>query len=256
MQTGRKTVTRASLALGIALASGSASATTIVFYDFQDGLGNFDNSPETIASGITSATAWSTNPAAPVGNAVFNDSGDAAGGKSIKGLWDLADQYFEFSVTVADGFKLDLSGVSFSERFGGGNVGGGGGGGGGGPKKAFSNGWNLLVNGVEQTSGATGLDSEVLAPGTTSGVATSDSFHAIVLDRPLSITGLTGTIVFRLTGDSPVPALRIDGIPFGTGDWRVDSFSLDGTVSPVPVPAAAWLFGTALGGLALRRRRV
>jgi len=34
-----------------------------------------------------------------------------------------------------------------------------------------------------------------------------------------------------------------------------DAFSLDLAAAPVPVPAAAWLFGSALVGLAARRRR-
>jgi len=242
-----KTINTIVPAILMSLSTAATSAAQVVFYDFEDGV-NFSNAVELKAAEVFAASAWSVGS-----NSVFNDGGDLAGNsKSIKALWDSSEQYFEFSFEIAPGFRLNLDGVSFAERFGGGNVAGGGGGGGAGPKKAFSNGWNLLVNGIEKTSGAVSLDTE---DGVNGADANRDTFHTISLDRPLAVTGLAGNVTIRLTGDAPVPALKFDGTPFGTGDWRVDSFSLSGTFSPIPIPGAVWLFGSALTGMWLRRRR-
>ena len=141
----------------------------------------------------------------------------------------------EFSFTIDPGFKLDLTGLSFVERFGGGSNGGG-------PQRAFY-GWNFLVNGLERTGGAAVLDVD-----TKSSAGNSDSFKAAVLDTPLLVTGLTGTVNIRFTGDAPFNE-------FAQGSWRFDNFTLSGDFSPVPVPGAVWLMGSAVIALAAQRRR-
>jgi hypothetical protein len=59
------------------------------------------------------------------------------------------------------------------------------------------------------------------------------------------------SIVLPTTG---AYVLAIGGEGFGFGDSY--GYNLDASFAPVPVPAAVWLFGSALMGIAgLRRRR-
>ena len=155
------------------------------------------------------------------------DSRSGVSGQALRlGGWD-ESQFLEFQFTIAPNTALTLDGLNFAERFGG--VGGGAGGGGGSPQ-TFT-GWNFLVDGVEQASGAAS------APGG------ADPFETV--SQPLSVGGLSGLVTIRLTADGP----------FVPGSWFIDNFELTGTFAPVPLPPAAWLFGSALVGLAARRRR-
>jgi hypothetical protein len=54
--------------------------------------------------------------------------------------------------------------------------------------------------------------------------------------------------MFYSASDSPLAPIDLNG---GT----VLGVSFDGTTAAVPVPAAAWLFGSALAGLTVVRRR-
>jgi hypothetical protein len=54
--------------------------------------------------------------------------------------------------------------------------------------------------------------------------------------------------MFYSASDSPLASIDLNG-----GD--VFGVSFDGTTAAVPVPAAAWLFGSALAGLTVARRR-
>jgi|LNFM01.1.fsa_nt_gb hypothetical protein len=217
--------------LGIILTGTSlgVQAATVVFYDFDAADGSYLNAVDTMAPELVAASSWVTeNGGLPVRASGLSSS------NAPETLWSNT-QFMAFTFTIAPGFKLDLNGLSFSERFGGvGNQTG--------PKQAFT-GWNLIVNGVEATSGPAVLDQD----NTALGINNVDSFRAAVLDTPLLMTGLTGSVEVRFTGDNPfTPA----------GAWRFDNFNLSGEFSPVPVPGAVWLFGSAIAGLVGLRRRV
>ena len=59
-----------------------------------------------------------------------------------------------------------------------------------------------------------------------------------------------------LLSPNKVLTLSIDQTGDGGDGWAVDFFTVGVTTSPVPVPAAVWLLGSALGGLGALRRRV
>jgi hypothetical protein len=54
--------------------------------------------------------------------------------------------------------------------------------------------------------------------------------------------------MFYSESDSPLASIDLNG-------GSVFGVSFDGTTAAVPVPAAAWLFGSALAGLTVVRRR-
>ena len=73
--------------------------------------------------------------------------------------------------------------------------------------------------------------------------------------RPVAIGAAEFFDRSRARLDFDVPAGLIDpNIIPRTGDSGNDRM-LEITAAPVPVPAAVWLFGAALGGLGLVRRR-
>jgi hypothetical protein len=107
---------------------------------------------------------------------------------------------------------------------------------------------------------------EFLSPGelypssaTTLSLVSSDrsdltGWNAFELNFATALTDAGGTIsiVYAVEGyceDSNCDSLDYNGEP-----WR-ESFSGTGSVSAVPVPAAAWLFGSGLGLLGWLRRR-
>ncbi len=77
---------------------------------------------------------------------------------------------------------------------------------------------------------------------------------SIVVDlQTSSALDLTMAGVWSLAGfDDTAGTLILTADSLGEGLF---TFSASGTVQPIPVPAAIWLFGTALAGLGLTRRR-
>jgi len=210
---------KAALAALLLAGTTSAHAATVVFYDF-DGASGFTTAVDTLGTDILGATNFTS----------FAGTIDSRAGVTGQALrlagWD-ANQFLEFKFTIDPTKKLALTGVQFAERFGGA---GGGAGGGGGAPQTFS-GWNLLVNGVER-AGA-GLST----------LGSGEVFESA--NQTLDVADLTGEVTIRLTADGP----------FVAGSWFIDNFTLTGDIAPIPVPAAVWLFGSAVAGLAAWRRR-
>lgn len=215
----RASAAKAALAALLLAGTTSAHAATVLFFDFDDASG-FTTAVDTLGTDVLSATNFTS----------FAGTIDSRAGVTGQALrlagWD-ANQFLEFKFTIAPSKTLTLTGVQFAERFGG--VGGGSGGGAGSPQTFAS--WNLLVNGVERAGAA------ATAPGG------SDPFDTVNLG--LAVADLTGEVTVRLTADGP----------FVAGSWFIDNFTLTGDIAPIPVPAAAWLFGSAVAGLAAWRRR-
>jgi hypothetical protein len=85
--------------------------------------------------------------------------------------------------------------------------------------------------------------------------ALTQILNQINLGGPQELFLTVGIDTAQLTpGD--VLTLSIDATGDGGDGWAVDFFTVGVTTAPVPVPAAAWLFGSALAGLGVLRRRV
>jgi len=85
--------------------------------------------------------------------------------------------------------------------------------------------------------------------------------------NPFGTTGLTnigysdhvnGVTDFTFTAQAgQIYSIYLGGVDFSKWNTGVDNYKLKLTTSPVPVPGAVWLFGSALAGLVgLRRRKL
>lgn len=168
------------------------------------------------------AQAWAFSGAGT--NLRFDSAGNPGAAMQLEG-WDTTTR-LGFTFTIAPGRILALDGVSFNERSGGAGTGGGA----ARPFQAFS----LALDDPDTI----GVDFSLINSGAISGGPTWTSPSTL-----LSLTGLSGTynVYFSISD------------PTGVGAWRIDNFTLTGTV--VPLPPAAWLLGSALLPLLLSRHR-
>ena len=130
---------------------------------------------------------------------------------------------FQFSFNVASGYKLSISNISFLEQ------GSNGSGRGLGPTA-----WTLGLNGNPILNGSA----------TRGGFGTQSG--------SLSLSNLTGTQFFNL-GATGAAASGANAA--STATWRAENFTITGSITPVPVPAAVWLLGSAMAGVVGWRRR-
>lgn len=126
-----------------------------------------------------------------------------------------------FSLNVAPDKRLAITEIRFFQQ-------GSGGANGNGPSQ-----WTLKLNGETLGSGTTTLQAaeERVIDGVSLANFASD---------------LTGAIAFEIS------AL---GASANTATWRIDNFTIAGTLTAVPLPGALWLMGGALAGAAFRIRR-
>lgn len=210
---------------GLLLAGMTAAeaAPVSIKYLFDDGT-NFVNpaldSTSLVPAEITGAGAeWSD-----LDGTLTNLNGQGGTGKAIAARsWDNGNA-FTFALNVASGFSLSLSEIKFFEQ------------GSSGAQGLGPNQWRLSINGND----ITGLKAATRGnPGAT---------QLVSAGLPTSLTGLVMFEIFATGAENG------SGVA-ANATWRIDNFQLTGDVAPVPVPAAAWLFGSAVLGLAARRRR-
>ena len=201
-------------------------AEEVILYTFNvdDDLDNqkkINNAPAATALHI-SGTEWSDLDGA-FGNDLTQDkisfrgidsndvppipAGVAAGARSFHD-----GNALEFTLSVAAGFLLDLTGYSFNEQ-------GSGGSNGAGPTA-----WSLEIASVAVASGSA-------TPGTA-------AFH----NGGLSLGNLQGDILVQLFGTGSTSTNS-------NASWRADNFRFEGTISAVPLPGAVMLMAPALFGL-------
>lgn len=196
----------------------TAHATTIVTYTFDSGSATLVNPGVSVNDpNITNISAWTDRDNGLVANGLVGNpnSGRAIAATSF-GSGVPSGNEFQFSFTVNGTLALD--GFSFYEQSS------------NGPNGAGPTGWTLFINNQQVATGNTIFNSH-----TTSDMGT------------LSLTGLTGNVNFAIFASGASNDT--------TATWRVDNFTLTGTVSAVPLPPGLLLFGSALVPLVLRRRR-
>lgn len=210
----------ASIVAGSLALATSAEAATLVSYSFDDGGANFVNAPASIVEHL-SAGAWSDADGTLTTLNGLPPPGLAIAARS----WHDGNN-FEFTLTVAPGYVLELNGYAFDEQASNGGQGLG-------PTD-----WSMSINALEVASGSAFRG----PPG---------GSHADVL----ALGGLTGDVVVRIFALGSESSALPPADNADNASWRIDDFSLTGTVSAVPLPAAGVLFGSALLVLGLRGRR-
>jgi hypothetical protein len=67
---------------------------------------------------------------------------------------------------------------------------------------------------------------------------------------------VTGTNDFTFTAQAgQIYTIYLGGVGFSKWNTGIDNYKLTLTTSPVPLPSAVWLFGSAIAGLVGLRRR-
>jgi len=210
--------------LGAAMAAPAAQASVIADWTFETSApataGPF--APET---GAGAATGFHAS-----GSAVYSSpAGDGSSHSFSSNYWSIGD-YFQFQTST-----LNLSGIALSWDQTSSNTG---------PQNFVL---DYSTDGTNFTQ--FGSSYAVLANATpnTPWSSTGSVNLAYAFSNDLSgITGLNNqaNVYFRLIDKNTIAA---NGGTVGTsGTDRVDNFTVTGTVSVVPVPGAAWLFGSAL----------
>lgn len=227
MQGGNLKKLAAGCCAGVILTGGTVAvqaAPVSLIYRFDNGT-SFVNPALDPASLVPTELTGAGNAWSDLDGTLTDLNGQGSVGRAIAARSWHDGNAFVFSLNVASGFKLDLTEIGFFEQ-------GSSGGQGLGPTQ-----WKLSING----SDVTGLQAAFRGnPGAVRTI--SDSV------LPDALTGVLSFEIFATGAEN------------GTGvasnaTWRIDNFTLTGDLTPVPVPAAAWLFGSALAGLATWRRR-
>ncbi len=213
---------------GFALAmSQSTWAAIIVDYDMDNEPGNQTSNTASIVDPNVTALLLQRGTGLAASSALDSISSSA---------WDdmSANDYLTFGFTVNAGYQANLGLVTFSSRSSGTGPG------------------NLAIR--------TSLDGYTANVATFSQVGTANTSNSFDFS---SLGTITGNLEFRIYAANNADATPPGNIASG-GTFRVGTSSgtnpdthliVNGTVTPVPEPASALLFATALAMGAFRRRR-
>jgi hypothetical protein len=227
------TITKLSATLLVTLAAAvsTAQAATVATWTFETSLpltaGPF--SPEV---GAGSALGFHVGGATAYSNPVGNGSAESFSSNT----WAVGD-YYQFSVSTAGFTDLALSWDQASSGTG---------------PRDFT--LSYSTNGTTFTNFAS---YQVLVNGSPNVAWSSATYNpAFTFSQNLAAVDTLenqATVYFRLVNSSTASAAG--GVVAATGTNRVDNFTVSATPSPVPVPAAVWLLGSGLLGLARMGRR-
>ncbi len=221
------------LSAGVLSSSTLSSAAVLVKYEFTADATSLV--PTTTGSGVTSANILSASGLSKQGSGV-NFTGSSGprvlgwqGSGTISGNLSealTANHYFTFTLTPTAGQKMDLTNLTFFSNVGGTAL-------------------------VPRT-----LELQVSTDGTN---FNSAGTQTLAFDD-LSSTALFNMSLAAYSGVSTQTTFRIalydlerDNVNWGSGNWvRFEDITVNGTVSPIPEPSAAFL--GSIGALALFRR--
>lgn len=225
----------ASWALGCVLIANVASADVIALYDAGDdgvsgssGLGvGATNTAATVADHVTAST-FGISPGDTivfVSQSGVNQSPDSPD-NAFGGIgFDVTDDsaFFRFTLTVEDGYGMNLDGISFWLRPG--------------FSPNNSTGYFVRISSDNFADDIASVNSASLPNNNTW------TFLDLALSGP-TVTGLTGTNIFHINASGPWTGVIIDHV------------MLEGSIAMIPEPASIALFMTAIGGLFAFRRRL
>lgn len=199
-------------------ANAPAAAKQLGGYGFGPATASYTESP-VVAMANTTLSNFGFNGAGTKdvdgANTLVGQGFAVAGGWSTA-AFNVASQYFGFTLAVAPGYDLDLIDFGF----------------------AYQSSGNITLGAFYSTDGFATYEQLGLNIGITDTNVGASSL------TNLDISGLEGTVEFRIYGFNAAT---------GSGTLEVDEVWLQGGASPVPEPAAALLGG--MGVLTLLRRR-
>ena len=224
---GNDTASYAAATAGVSVTLGDANAglevpeSLSLNYRFDDGAGGFAN-PGLANSSVPTSVTFVGDPANPAAwiaksGTLSSLKGNASTRAIAIGTGWATGNGFQFTLHVADGKSLDVTSLSFFEQGSGSNLGLG-------PSQ-----WTIRINDVLRASGNS-------TPGF------GGLFHS---------TENAGGDIFslrsneRMTGDVVVLIEASGAANDTTASWRIDDFSLQGTVSPITAGAIGAVSGGA-----------
>jgi hypothetical protein len=224
------------LAAGIMLAYGNAAFASPVIikylFDAPNGSGGFNftnpglDSTISIPAALGTFLAWSDTDAT-----LTSLNGQGGTDKAVAARsWDGTGNAFNFSFNVASGWQFTITQIDFWEQGSSGTQGLG-------PTT-----WGLAIDGNNIVTGTPAFRGSPGQSEQISGGALS-TFGA----------DLSGTVTFNISASGAAETTAGAGNA-GNATWRIDNFQITGDLTPVPLPAAVWMFGVAIAGLAGARR--